>query len=173
VRRSQAAGFTLVELLITMAMIAILAGVAVSYTGESRANLRAFSEDLVGEADAARMRAVSSRRWNRLRFDADLRKVVVDQAIELGMAVPDDDGWQQVSTLAWPKSVKLVSITTTSDVDDGNEPVEDDGVDETITFAPDGAAVSRTIYLQSDDLRVMNRIVIYRATGTAYAKVGW
>ena len=173
-RRDRAAGFTLVELLVVLAMIAILAGLAFSYAGESKAGLTGFAEQLVGECDAARLRAISTRRWQRMHFDDDDRKIVVEQATVTGMDQPDDDQWAMIAKLSVPVQVHFASIATAANVTAGEGvPDEGAGLDEYLYFEPDGAATPRTVYLETLDGRKQVRVVIYRATGTAYAKELW
>lgn len=157
-------------------MIAVLAAVAFSYTGESAANVRGFAEQIVGEADSARLRAISSRRWQRMRFDLETRKVVVEQATIAGMERPtSDDDWAQVSKLDLPRAIDLHAIATTSNLVAGEGlPGEDEGLAESLYFGPDGAGEPRTVYVHSATAgRNAWRVVVYRATGTAVAKEGW
>jgi prepilin-type N-terminal cleavage/methylation domain-containing protein len=173
-RKHRSAGFTLVELLVVLAMIAILAGLAFSYSGESKAGLTGFAEQLVGECDAARLRAISTRRWQRMSYDGEERKMVVEQATVTGMDQPDDDQWAMIAKLSVPATVTLSSIATAANVTAGEGvPEEGTGLDQYLYFEPDGAALPRTVYLQTSDGRKQVRVVIYRATGTAYAKELW
>jgi len=172
--RSRSAGFTVVELLIVLAMIAILTGLAFSYAGESRAGLRGFAGSLVGECDAARLRAISARRWQRAHLDAEAHKIVVEQATVTGMAEPADDEWTTVARLDVPRNVVVASIATTANVVAGESvPDEGDGLDEYLYFKPDGSSLARTVYVRSFDTGGEMRVVIYRATGTATAKEAW
>jgi prepilin-type N-terminal cleavage/methylation domain-containing protein len=170
------AGFTLVELLVVVAMIAILASVALTYAGERRPNLRAFAEQIVGEADSARLRAISSRRWQRMGFDGEARRVVVEQALWTGMERPDDDDdWVVVTRLEIPQSVVVAAIATSVNLVEGEAiPGEGDGLDEHLYFTPDGSGEPRTVYLRGIHARDgAHRVVVYRATGTAFAKERW
>jgi prepilin-type N-terminal cleavage/methylation domain-containing protein len=168
------AGFTLVELMVAVAIIAVMAGLTVAYTGERRANMRGFVGQVVTECDSTRLRALSSRRWHRITFDTTTRRMIVWQATTTGMDLPDDDGWSNVNQAEIPRTVVVQGLGTTADVDGEAFPGEGEGVDdEALLFGPDGAAEPRTVYFESSDGRSRMRILIYRATGTAYAKEGW
>jgi Tfp pilus assembly protein FimT len=159
--------------MITLAIIGVLVGMAVAYSGEAHANVKSFAADLVGQADAARLRAVSTRRWNRIWFDYDAQRVVVEQSTTTGMAVPDDDEWEPVERTELPRVVHVASITQTSDVSTGNAVSDGDGIDDYLLFAPDGSSAARTVYLSEANGGAATRVVFYSATGTGYAKDGW
>jgi hypothetical protein len=160
--------------MVVVAMIGVLATIALQYTGERRANLRGFASEIVGEADSARLRAASSRRWMRIGFDTVAGKANVEQANFAGMELPDDDEWTVVRTFTIPKTVVVASIATTANITPGDGiPAEGDGLDQYLMFAPDGAGAARTVYLRGIDNRNALRVVVYRATGSAYAKEGW
>lgn len=159
--------------MVVLAMIAILSALAVAYTGERRANLRGFATAIVGEADAARMRAMSTRRWQRISFDLDpdRYRMVTEQATTTGMGEPTD--WAEVSRYAIPQRFTVASIHTTADAEGGVDVTEGDGLDEYLLFAPDGSSVPRTVYLSTNNPMTYLRVVVYRATGSAYMKENW
>lgn len=159
--------------MVVVAMIAILATMAIAYSGENRANLRAFSEDLVGQMETARIRSTSTRKWNRVWFDVDNFRVEVDQATVAGMAEPEDDEWEVVAKLEIPKTVTVYAFSTTVDVVEGNSPTEGGGLDDYIVFKPDGTSNGGTIYIEDSGHSRPMRILVYRATGTAFPKEHW
>lgn len=160
--------------MIVVAILGILAGITVAYTGEPRATVRGFAEAIAGEADTARLRAISSRRWHRVRFDFESRRVVTEQALFTGMEEPADDEWALVGRFEIPVGIEVHSIAETANVVAGDGlPGEGDGLDLALGFAPDGSSVARTVYLQNTNGRNGYRIVVYRATGTAYVKDTW
>jgi len=166
-------GFTLVEMMVVIAIIAIMTAMAISYTGEGRATVKGFAGEVAGECDASRLQAISSRKWQRLWFDTATNKVRHDQATVTGMAVPTASEWVEVSRLDLPKVVAVEQINTTADINTGNAVTSGNGLTNYLMFAPDGSSVARTVYLDTFDGHSPERIVVYRATGTAYVKDGW
>jgi Tfp pilus assembly protein FimT len=160
--------------MVALVIIAVLSALAVSYAGEDRANLRGFSEQIVGEADSARLRALSSRRWHRITFDVEARRMRVWQGDVVGMELPDDDEWTETNRVEIPRAMFVHAIATTANVVAGEAiPDDGDGLGEALLFGPDGAGAARTVYLRSKDRSLRHRVVIYRATGTAIAKEAW
>ncbi len=172
--RRRDAGFTLVELMVTVAIIAVMAGLAFSYSGERRANMRGFVGQFVSECDSARLRALSSRRWHRITFDTVARKLTVGQAVTTGMNIPtDDEDWIMLHQIEIPRTVTVSAIGTTADIEGGNSPGEGEGLEQAMLFGPDGSAEPRTAYFSTTDGQTPMRVLVYRATGTAYTKEGW
>ena len=165
--------------MVGIAIIGIISAMVVAYAGEPRANTKSFAASIVAEMDAARTRAISTRRWNRISFDTDLGKMITEQSTvdedgnPHGMKTPEDDEWEVISKIDIPKTITVFAMTDTCDYVAGNDPAEGDGLDDYVTFKPDGTGTAATVYLQSYDLDHQWRVYLYRATGTAYAKEEW
>lgn len=160
-------------MLVVIALVGILTSLAIAYTGERKASVRSSAEALIGVADSARLRAISTRRWHRIRFDG-VNKLVTEQGDPVGMVMPEDEAWTEIESLTLPNSVELYGIATTANVTAGEGvPDEGEGLDETLLFSPDGSSVARTLYFQSVDGRNAGRVVMYRVTGTAYYRGSW
>jgi Tfp pilus assembly protein FimT len=163
----------LVEMMIVIAIIGIMTAMAISYSGEGRASVKGFAGQVAGECDSSRLLAISTRKWQRLWFDTTTNKVRHDQATVTGMGVPTTSQWIEVSRFDLPKVVSVEQINTTADINTGNSVTPGHGMTNYLMFAPDGSSVARTVYLDTFDGHSPERIVIYRATGTAYVKDGW
>jgi prepilin-type N-terminal cleavage/methylation domain-containing protein len=171
-RRAGQAGFTLAELLIVLALIGILAAISYStFTARSYAKtVNGFADEIVAEADTARMRAVSTRRWQRMQVSGD--RVVILQSQSEGMVTPT--AWDVIGYVMAPGGVRIDSFdTTTHLVANSSVPSPGDGLPGAIDFAPDGSAQSGTVFITdiSDDEKV--RVIFYRASGAAYMRSEW
>jgi len=155
---------------VVIAIIGVLAAIAISYPREDRATTRGFAEQVVGELDVARMRAISSRRWHRVTVSGT--QATIEAGDTVGMAMPTS--WSLVGSFQAPNRTRIVAMATVTDIQDGGtDPDDGDGFDEVLLFAPDGSSVARTLYLSDPYDRAHYRVVVYRATGTARVFDGW
>jgi hypothetical protein len=100
--------------------------------------------------------------------------IVPNKPIPTVNDVSEDDEWSLVNEVEIPGSSEVYAIATTVNIVDGDGvPAEGDNLDQALLFAPDGSAEPRTVYLRSYDQRKENRVVVYRATGTAMRKDTW
>ena len=167
--RAPQAGFTLVEIMVVIAIVGILVSLAASAEPEYRANTRAFGDAISSEIEAARMKAVSSRRWHRVTLSAT--GGFIDQATTFGMGTPV--GWTEVGRFGVPKRAKIVSTNLTTDVTPlGAAPTGWAGA--VISISPDGSALSGgTIYISDSRDRSPHRVALFAATGYARVYAGW
>jgi prepilin-type N-terminal cleavage/methylation domain-containing protein len=164
------AGFTLVELSVVVALIGVLATLAISVDPEDQATSDAFADQLVSDFDQIRLRAMATRRWQRLVFSST--QGALDEAAEIGMPEPTE--WVTSGVLTPPKRIVIDSIADRAHVDPtGASPGEGVGLDLELRFAPDGTATSRTIYISDIRGKSRARVVVFAATGSARAYRGW
>lgn len=167
VRRQR--GFTLTELAVAMLLVGILTVIAFAYGGERRAGVRAFADQLSGEIETVRLRALSTRRWHRIIVNA--RGATVEQATTVGMVAPT--AYAVIGGFSAPTNVRVVALTTSTVVASGSAPTNGSGFAEELRFAPDGSSVPRTLWVSDPRDRSPHRIAVFGSTGRARVYEGW
>jgi prepilin-type N-terminal cleavage/methylation domain-containing protein len=163
-------GFSLTELMVVIAIIGVLTTVATWMPTEDKATARGFAEQVVGEIDMIRMRAIASRRWHRVVLTS--RAAFVDVGDTTGMAMPTT--WTQVRVVQAPRRIEVVALDTVTRSASGANPATGVGLtDQVLLFAPDGSSAPRTVYLADTRRAARYRVAIYRVTGTARVYDGW
>jgi prepilin-type N-terminal cleavage/methylation domain-containing protein len=169
-RTLRSRGFTLVELLVVVALIGIVTALAFASmsTSSYAGTVQGYGDQVVNTMETARLRAISSRRWQRVEFSGDY--ATVWQSTTTGMAPAT--AWEQIEVLSTPQHVTIASTAANTHVAVGSPPAEGAGLPGAIDFAPDGTAQSFTVFLKDND-DVHHRVIVYRATGTAVLLTGW
>jgi prepilin-type N-terminal cleavage/methylation domain-containing protein len=163
-------GFTLVELAVVVAIIGVLATLAVSVDPEDQATSDGFADQLVADLDQVRLRAMATRRWQRLTFEE--RRVLLDESTTLGMVAPT--AYETIGQITLPRRLLVDSLLDGTQVDPtGDSPGTGNGYELEVLFAPDGSGTGRTIYISDVRGKSRARVAIFAATGLARAYTGW
>ena len=187
--RGHQRGFTLVEMMVVVAIVAILAGLMIGLTSKPYgANPRNVSDQLVQTLQLAKMRAVSTRKFHRVEVTGSAavspavpNSIILWQWTETGMTRPVDgicaagvNCWQVVQQLTLPKGVSFVDGSLTVAITAGSVTVTPDtATDFLVDIKPDGSSTGGTIFLADSQNKHPWRVLVYRATGSSYAREGW
>jgi prepilin-type N-terminal cleavage/methylation domain-containing protein len=167
-RRSHAA-FTLVEMMVVIAIIAILAGLLISTSSRPvGANARNVSETIVSTMGTARLRAGATRRVHTVQITPNQLAVYACANTGLVCTTPPGDLIQQVRV---PKGVTIYNTSSALFPTGGGSATADSALNSAIQIRPDGQATAMTIFLT--DTKDPWRVLVYHVTGAAYARQGW
>lgn len=163
-------GFTLVELLVVVAIISVLSGLVISVNATPYgASASAASDQLSSAFGLAKLRAISTRRTVRVQVQA--RTATVWQSTQTGLVAPTD--WQFYQRFTIPGGVTVWNASTTVYAEPGATVSQNADVDFMVDFKPDGSSTGGTIFVTDTANAHPSRVLIYRATGTAYARAEW
>jgi prepilin-type N-terminal cleavage/methylation domain-containing protein len=176
-------GFTLVELMVVVAIIAILSTVMIGLTGSSvgGTNAEIVANEVTTSLNYARMRAVSTRAYHQCEVKA--QSVTLFEAWDLannkaltGLKLPTGalQGWKQVSSINVPSNnVTIWNAQAAVDTAGGATVSQNAGLDFFITFKPDGSSSGGSLFISDIGQYKQWRVLTYRATGSSYARNGF
>jgi prepilin-type N-terminal cleavage/methylation domain-containing protein len=178
-RRRAQRGVTLIELMVVVVIIAVFAalmfGVNSQTYGASATNV---ADQLTTDLNVCKMRAVSTRRWHRCELTPTT--LTMWQWSKTGMTIPASTDltyvWQQVSVDNVPVGVTVWDGNTTVCITGpcGAAPgAANSTLDFFFDFRPDGSSTGGTIYVSDPGKNKQYRVVVYKSTGSSYARNSW
>jgi prepilin-type N-terminal cleavage/methylation domain-containing protein len=169
-------GFTLIEMMVVVAIIAILSGLVISISSRTYgANAQNVSDQINSTVSFARMRAVASRRFHRVEVTPS--QIIVWQWSKFGMATPAGscpaNCWQVLQQTTLPNGISVWNTQSTVQVAPGATVTQNTSLDAFINFKPDGSSTGGTIFITDRQQSKKYRVLVYKATGSSYARAAW
>jgi prepilin-type N-terminal cleavage/methylation domain-containing protein len=181
--REQQRGFTIVELMTVLAIIAILAALVIGISTKTvGSNATVMSEQIVQTLNFARTRALSTRKIHRveIHFEMNPIEIWVWQASKTGMnranitlASPDDPRF--VERTIMPRNVSLFDGVIGAQAVGAHTPTQR-VTQLDIDFLPNGSADvagaggstdPATLYITDGSSARQHRVLVYSATGSS------
>lgn len=156
--------------MVVIAILGVLAGLMIGVGARTYgANATSVGAQLSSAMGYAKLRAIATRRYTRV--EVRTQTATVWQATQTGLATPT--GWQFCQRFTVPAGVSVWNATTTVQASPGATVSRNSAIDFMVDFTPDGSSTGGTLFVTDAANARPSRVVVYRATGSAYVRALW
>jgi prepilin-type N-terminal cleavage/methylation domain-containing protein len=169
--RTKQSGFTLVEVMVVVAIIAIISALLMGANSRSYgASAKVTADQVTSTLNFVKMRASSTRRIHTVQISPN--EISVWESTITGFkasaATPT-----LVTRTKLEGNAKIWNVDTAVKSSSGNTVTMNASLNTTMTFKPDGSSSGGTIYVTDNAHSKEYRVLVYKATGSSYAKQTW
>ena len=163
-------GFTLIELVVVIAILSVLSGLVIGLRATPfGASAQTVSSRLSSVMGLAKMRAIATQRY--IRVEVQAQTATIWQSTQTGMVTPT--AWQFYQQVTIPNGVSVWNGSTTVYATAGSSVTQNTALDVTFDFRPDSSSTGGTLFVSDTANAHPYRVLVYQATGSAYARALW
>jgi Tfp pilus assembly protein FimT len=159
--------------MVVVAIIAIVAALMIGLNSQTYGTSpRNVSDTVASALNMCKMRAVSQRRWHRCTVTPTT--LTINQGDTTGMATPAT--WTVVRTITLGTGVSIWDFSSTACTASpctGAPSAANTSLSANFDFRPDGSSTGGTVFVANPGKTLTWMVVVYKSTGSAYARNFW